>query len=226
MDPADLRRGLIVSCQAHGDHPLRDPYVISALAECAERGGAAGIRADGPGDVRSIRERVSLPIIGIHKVPISGDRFFITPAFEHAQGLAQAGASIVALEATFENRPDNGKLEGLIHRIHDELLVPVMADVSTLGEGLRAWESDADLVATTLSEYTLQSPPRDDPDFELVGDLAEEGVRVVAEGHVHTPDQVGEMFRRGAYAVVVGTAITDPVEITARFVDGAGKAGP
>ncbi|MGH3148113.1 MAG: N-acetylmannosamine-6-phosphate 2-epimerase, partial [Rubrobacter sp.] len=95
-----------------------------------------------------------------------------------------------------------------------------------LDEGLRAWESGADLVATTLSGYTSQSPSRDDPDFGLVGDLAGEGVRVVAEGHVRTPEQVGELLGRGAYAVVVGAAITDPVGITSRFVEGARKAGP
>lgn len=226
MDPADLRHGLIVSCQAHGDHPLRDPYVISLLAACAERGGAAGIRADGPTDVRSIRERVSLPIIGIHKVPLSRDRFFITPTFDHARRLARAGANIVALDATFENRPETGELGTLIHRIQDELKVAVMADVSTLEEGLRACESGADLVATTLSGYTPQSPPREDPDFDLVGDLADGGVRVVAEGRVRTPEQVRALFRRGAHSVVVGTAITDIMQITSWFVDGAKETGP
>jgi N-acylglucosamine-6-phosphate 2-epimerase len=55
-----LKNGLIVSCQAHGDHPLRDTTIIGALAECAERGGTAGIRADGPEDVAEIKRRVSL----------------------------------------------------------------------------------------------------------------------------------------------------------------------
>ena len=46
VDPVVLRHGLIVSCQAHGDHPLREPHIISALAACAKRGGATAIRAD------------------------------------------------------------------------------------------------------------------------------------------------------------------------------------
>jgi N-acylglucosamine-6-phosphate 2-epimerase len=133
--------------------------------------------------------------------------------------IVEAGADAVALEATCENRPDDKELEKLIRRVQEELEVSVMADVSTVDEGVRAWGMGADLVATTLSGYTRESPPREVPDYELVGRLAEEGVRVVAEGHVRTPEQLGELFKRGAYAVVVGTAITDPISITSWFVE-------
>lgn len=27
----DIKHGLVVSCQAHGDHPFRDPSIIDAL---------------------------------------------------------------------------------------------------------------------------------------------------------------------------------------------------
>src|SRR5215218_8072078 len=142
-----LRGTLIVSCQAHGNHPLRGASMMSALAQCAERGGAAAIRADGPEDVRSIRQTVSLPIVGIYKVP-HGGRFFITPTLEHAREVVAAGADVVAVEATLENRPDQGDLENLIRRIGEELGVPVMADISTFEEGIRAWKLGAQLVAT------------------------------------------------------------------------------
>jgi N-acylglucosamine-6-phosphate 2-epimerase len=222
MNLDDLWRGLIVSCQAHGDHPLHDSRLISALAVCAERGGAAGIRADGAEDVRSIREKVSLPIVGIYKVP-RGGRFFITPTLEHAREVVAAGADVVAVEATLENRPDQGELENLVRRIREDLGVPVMADISTFEEGIRAWKSGAELVATTLSGYTRDSPEREVPDFDLVKKLAEASVPVVAEGHVRTPEQVRELFDRGAHSVVVGTAITDPVAITSWFVKAAGR---
>jgi len=219
-----LRGALVVSCQAHGDHPLRDPSMISALAQCAERGGAAAIRADGPENVRCIREAVSLPIVGIYKVP-RGERFFITPTLEHAQAVVEAGADVVALEATLENRPDQAELEDLVRRIEEQLGVPVMADISTFEEGIRAWKSGAKLVATTLSGYTRHSPERDEPDLDLVKELAAAGIPVVAEGHVRTPGQVWELFNSGAHSVVVGTSITDPVTITSRFVSaGKGKA--
>lgn len=215
-----LRGALVVSCQAHGDHPLRDPSMISALARCAERGGAAAIRADGPENVRSIREAVSLPIVGIYKV-VHGDRFFITPTLEHARDVVDAGADIVALEATMEKRPEQAELADLVLRIGKELGVPVMADISTFEEGIRAWKSGAKLVATTLSGYTRHSPEREGPDFDLVEELAAASVPAVAEGHVHTPEQVTELFNRGAHSVVVGTAITDPVKITSRFARAA-----
>ena len=215
-----LRGALIVSCQAHGEHPMRDPSMISALAQCAERGGAAAIRADGPENVQSIREAVALPIVGIYKVP-RGERFFITPTLEHAREVVEAGADVVALEATLENRPDQVELEDLVLRIGGQLGVPVMADISTFEEGIRAWKSGAKLAATTLSGYTRHSPERDGPDLDLVKELAAAGVPVVAEGHVRTPEQVTELFNRGAHSVVVGTAITDPATITSRFVSAA-----
>jgi N-acylglucosamine-6-phosphate 2-epimerase len=220
LNVEDLRGALIVSCQAHGDHPLRDASILSALAQCAERGGAAAIRADGPEDIRNIREAVSLPIVGIYKVARES-RFFITPTLEHAREVVAAGADVVAVEATSEYRPDQGDLETLIRLIREELGVPVVADISTFEEAIRARKSGADLVATTLSGYTRDSPERDEPDLELVKKLAEANVPVVAEGHVRTPEQVRKLFNKGAHSVVVGTAITDPVTITSWFASAA-----
>ena len=212
-----LRNGLIVSCQAHGDHPLRDTRIIAALAECAVRGGAAGIRADGPEDVAEIKRRISIPVIGIYKQALTEERFSITPTLDHAREVAEAGADLIALEATFENRPDDRELGHLVENIHTELGVPVMADISVFEEGVRAWESGADLVATTLSGYTRKSQGRGEPDLGLVSNLAGAGVCVVSEGHIRTPEHVSAAFERGAFCVVVGTAITDPLEITAWF---------
>lgn len=225
--PVDaIRRGLVVSCQAHGDHPLRDPHAMAAMAECAERGGAAGIRADGPEDIAEIASSVSLPVVGIYKAPLTADRFFITPTFEHAKEIRDAGAAVVALEATFENRPDTEELGELVRRIRHELGVPVMADVSTSDEGTRARDLGADLVATTLSGHTRESADREKPDLGLVGALANAGMRAVCEGNVRTPAQVAAAFERGAWSVVVGTAITDPVAVTSWFAGAApGRRG-
>lgn len=214
-----LNRGLIVSCQAHYDHPLREPATIAALALCAERGGAVGIRADGPEDVKKVKETVSIPIVGIYKEPIYKDRFFITPTFEHAQRLSEAGAGLIALEATRENQPENEKLGQLIREIREDLEIPVIADVSTFEEGIRAWEMGADLIATTLSGYTRDTQHRSSPDLSLVSELVDAGINVVCEGHIRTPDQVGEAMERGAHAVVVGTAITDALAITSWFAE-------
>ena len=210
-----LRGGLVVSCQVPPGHPLRSPAVIARLAECAVAGGAVGVRVHSAEDIRAVRVAVpNLPIIGLHKVP-AADRDIITPRFELAEELVGAGADIVAFEAT-----DRAELPAgvMIERIHAELGVPVMADVATFDAGVRAFESGAALVGSTLSGYTPDSPVQDEPDFALVASLAAAGVRTVAEGRLSTAEHVQTAFTAGAYAVVIGTAITDPIAITRRFV--------
>lgn len=214
MDFNHLKNGLIVSCQAHYNHPLNDPLHITAMALSAKEGGAIGIRADGEEHIASIKKRVDLPIIGIFKEQLRNNRFFITPTFEHAKRIVQAGADIVALEATFENQPNNEELGILINRVKLELGTSVMADISTYEEGVRAWKLGADFVGTTLSGYTELTKDKNGTNFELVSQLSERGIRTICEGHIKTPDQARKAIECGAFCVVVGTAITDPLSIT------------
>jgi N-acylglucosamine-6-phosphate 2-epimerase len=94
-----------------------------------------------------------------------------------------------------------------------------MADISTYKEGLDAQEAGADMVATTLSGYITDTPSPETPDFDLLRRLASDlNVPVVAEGRIATPEQAAEAIHLGAFAVVVGSAITRPAWITARFV--------
>jgi N-acylglucosamine-6-phosphate 2-epimerase len=211
---------LVVSCQARADNPLHGPVYMSAMAQAAEAGGAGGIRANGEADVAAIRAVTRLPIIGIAKV--WDDRFpvYITPGFAQAAQVAGAGADVVGIDAT--PRPRNGEpVERLIGRIRSELGREVFADIATLEEGRAACAAGATYVATTLAGYTEETAARktDGPDLELLSALvAEVPAPIVAEGRFDTPDLVAEAFRRGAHAVVVGTAITNPREITKRFV--------
>lgn len=214
-----LEGGLIVSCQAREGHPLHNPHVIAALARAAEAGGAAGVRVNGERDIAAVSVFVTVPIIGIRKAWVDDSPVYITPRFEDAAAVAAAGAEIIALDATHRQRPGGESIEELIPRIHRELGRPVMADVATVREGEQAAALGADLVATTLSGYTAGTPP-DDPDLELVRRLARAvKVPVVAEGRYRTPAQVREAFQAGAFAVVVGRAITDALAITRRFVE-------
>ena len=48
-------------------------------------------------------------------------------------------------------------------------------------------------------------------------------VPIVCEGHVHTPADARAALDAGAWAVVVGTAITHPTTITSWFVAAAGE---
>ena len=216
-----LRGGLIVSCQARAGHPLHDTHVIVALARAAAAGGAAGLRINGQDDIRAVRTAVRVPIIGIRKVWTQELPVYITPTFADAEAVAAAGADIVALDGTARPRAGGAKIEELIPRIRQELSLPVMADVSTFEEGVRAAELGADVVATTLSGYTAGTPP-EDPDLDLVRRLARAlTVPVVAEGRYRTPDQVRKALDAGAFAVVVGRAITDALSITQSFVTSA-----
>lgn len=211
---------LVISCQARADNPLHGPVYMSAMAQAAEAGGARGIRANGEADVAAIRAVTKLPIIGIAKV--WDDRFpvYITPGFEQAAQVAGAGADIVGIDAT--PRPRNGEpVDRLIARIRTELGREVFADIATLEEGRAAQAAGATYVATTLAGYTEETAARKTggPDLELLSALvAEVPVPIVAEGRFDTPELVAEAFRRGAYAVVVGTAVTNPREITKKFV--------
>jgi N-acylglucosamine-6-phosphate 2-epimerase len=191
--------------------------MIAALARCAELGGAAAVRVNGSPDVRATKQRVSLPTIGLHKAPLRPGRFLITPDLDSARDLALAGADMIALEVTAE-RP-GGLTRGvqLIAEVHRELNLPVMADVSTLEEGLLAWREGAELVATTLSGYTRYTADRDGPDLELAGAMARAGIRSILEGRITRPPEVAAAFAEDVWAVVVGGAITNPVAITARF---------
>lgn len=216
-----LKGGLIVSCQAPAEHPLRDPMVIARLADCAALGGAVAVRVNSPEDVRAVLQRCSLPVIGLHKMPM-GHRSVITPTFTFAQGLVDAGVDIVAIDFTHESPGDPGRLA---EAIQQELGRLVMADVSTVDEGLAAWASGVDFVGTTLAGYTqAQLPTPDEPNLDLVEKLADAGVRVVAEGRYRSQRDLAAAFDRGAWAVVVGGAITNPVEITSRLVQATPRA--
>lgn len=207
-----LEGALVVSCQAPDESPLRDTDVITRMAQAALLGGAAGIRANGVRDVAAIRATTAAPIIGLEKVP-GPDRPVITPSYDAVSALVDAGADIVAIEATATTRE---VYPALIRRAAS-LGVLVMADAACADDARRAWELGATFVGTTLSGYTDDSPHQDEPDVEFVATLAGEGIRTVAEGRYSTLEQLGQAFDAGAFAVVVGSAITDPLATTRRM---------
>ena len=213
-----VRRGtLVVSCQAREDNPLHGAGFMRAMALAAVQGGAAGIRAEGVADIAAIRAAVEVPVIGLVKRWDAGFEVYITPGFGDAAAIVAAGCDVVALDATAGTR-DGEAVSGLIPRVRG-LGVAVMADVATLEEGLAAAVMGADYVGTTLAGYTPGRAMTEGPDLELLAALcARCPVPVIAEGRFETPAQVARAFELGAHAVVVGTAITNPREITRRFV--------
>lgn len=217
-----LQGGLIVSCQAPDYSPVYGPQFMAAFAKCAEMGGAVGIRANGGRDVKAIREVVRLPIIGINKLRSDAYPVYITPTPASARSVVQAGANLVAVDATHRPRRGGMSPETLIQTIQDELGVPVMADIDTLEEGIAAAQAGADIVATTMAGYTNRREKTAGVDLELIRALvAAVDVPVICEGRVGTPNDVAAAFEAGAFAVVVGTAITNPLVMTQAFAAAA-----
>jgi N-acylglucosamine-6-phosphate 2-epimerase len=215
-----LKDGLIVSCQASESSPLNRAALISALALVAEQQGAVGVRINGSSNIRAVRRATSLPLIGIEKRRLPGCSVYITPTFAAVRRVFQAGADIVALDCTKRARPRGELLDEILERARRELKVRLMADVSTLDEGLAAADLGVDLISTTLHGYTQSTPNHGRPAFSLLRNLARKAsVPVVLEGRVHTPDELRRAFDLGAYAVVVGTAITNVEWLTRRFVE-------
>lgn len=223
---SSLKDGVIVSCQSEGDDPFNLPAYMALFARAAEMGGASGIRAREPENVRAVCAAVSLPVIGITKGQFPDGTVLITPDFQDVQDVVEAGAGIVAADATKRIRPNGLSGAQFLSECKQRWDIQLMADVSDLDEGLAAEEAGADLIGTTLAGYTpyTQKLSEDEPDWELLGALARRvKVPIVAEGRIWTPDQARKAFELGAYAVVVGTAITRPRVVTRRFVDAVGS---
>jgi N-acylglucosamine-6-phosphate 2-epimerase len=213
---AAVRGKLIVSCQALADEPLFGADIMAKMAVAAQMGGAVAIRANTPVDIRAIIAAVNLPLIGLYKAGTAD--VFITPTIQHAQEVIEAGADVVAIDGTQRPRPNGDTFREQVAVVHAQGRL-VLADVSTLEEGISAAEQGADFVAPTLSGYTPYSRQLAEPDFVLLRELVETvQVPVIAEGRIHTPQQARQALDYGALAVVVGSAITRPQLITATFV--------
>jgi len=188
------------------------------MAQSVVRGGAVGIRANGTEDIRLIRSKVSVPLIGIWKSGRSG--VVITPTLAHALAVADAGANIVALDGTRRLRQDGLSLHETIRRFRDHSDAQIMADVGSVGDGLFASEAGADMVSTTLVGYTGEVVRSDGPDLSVLQELASRlDIPVFAEGRIRVPSDAVAALEAGAFAAVVGTAITHPATLTEGFVD-------
>jgi N-acylglucosamine-6-phosphate 2-epimerase len=208
-----INRGLIVSCQALENEPLHSSYIMSRMAVAAKEGGAIGIRANSVDDIIAIKKEVDLPIIGIVKIDYSNMKSYITPTMKEVDELVEAGADIIALDATIDQ--DEEFLKSIFKKYPTQKF---MADISTIEEGLRADKLGFHYVGTTLIGYTEHSKGMNN--FEVLEALIKNcKAKVIAEGNFDTPEKARMALEKGAYAVVVGSAITRPQLITKKFND-------
>lgn len=217
-----VRYKLIVSCQALDEEPLHGPMLMAAMARAVASGGASGIRTNGVQEVEVIKKLTGLPVIGIQKVCNKQGEVCITPTFAHAMALVQAGADMVAVDCRAV-RPFGEPLEEIVPRIREELDVPVLADCQTLNDAKRALQVGVDSLAPTFG--FKENSIGIEPDFVLLKEMVALGIPVIAEGGYWEPDQIVRAFQLGAWSVVVGSAITRPMEITKRFVQAVKNAG-
>lgn len=218
-----LRGGLVVSVQAAADSPLAAPEHLAAIARAVVAGGAVGIRTEGVAAVGAIRDAVEVPVIGLVKRGVPGSDVYITPELEDALGVARAGADLVAVDATERARPDGRLGADFVAAANAELPGRIVADVDTATAGRAAAAAGAAATATTLAGYTDVTAAGTDvtfaaPDVALVAELADSvDLPVLAEGRYANPEDIQAAFAAGAFAVVVGTAITDPTALTRRL---------
>lgn len=219
-----LKGKLIVSCQALEGEPLHRPEggVMVLMAKAALEAGAVGIRAEGVVDIKQIKTSYKeVPVIGIIKRSYPNFASYITATMKEVDELVSVDSDIIALDATLQERGDGLTVNEFVKMIKekypDQLL---MADISTLEEGLNAAAIGFDLIGTTMNGYTPYTESQTKPNFELMKDLVEQtNTPIVAEGKIHTPEDLAKAFEQGIFTAVVGGAITRPKEIAQRFID-------
>ena len=209
---------LIVSCQALPDEPLHSSYIMGRMAYAAYTGGASGIRANTVADIKEIKTTVNLPIIGIIKEQYGDNNVYITPTMKEVDALMAEGVDIIAIDGTKRERPDGKTLEELMKEVRakypDQLF---MADISCAEEAVECERLGFDIVGTTLVGYT-EYTKGNDPLTELAKVVKAVKIPVIGEGNIDTPVKAKKALEIGAYAVVVGGAITRPQQITRKFV--------
>jgi N-acylglucosamine-6-phosphate 2-epimerase len=152
---------------------------------------------------------------------VNGD-VYITPDFASARAVSEAGADVIALDCTRRRLREAEPWPELIRRIHEELGRPVCADIATIDDAVAAQSAGADAVASTLYGYTSETAGKRTVSWTLIEALIERmTIPVVVEGHITQPEEVRRALEMGANSVVVGSAITRPESITARFVRAA-----
>ncbi len=213
-----IKGKLIVSCQALEDEPLHSSFIMGRMALAATQANAGGIRANTVSDIKEIKLNTKLPIIGIIKRVYGECNVYITPTIKEVVELAYEGVDIIAIDATKRERPDNISLEDFVKSIKSKYPNQlIMGDISSVEEAIYAQNIGIDIVGTTLCGYT-EYTKGNDPLSTLSEVLKNVTIPVIGEGNLDTPEKAKKAIEMGAFAVVVGGAITRPKQIAEKFV--------
>lgn len=221
MNLSELKNKLIVSVQAAYGEPLYDEACINGLLLSVVNGGASAVRVAGARDVKNAKRLLDVPVIGLTKPQVLPENWldvvYITPTLEDINLLIDAGADIIAFDATF--RSHEFDLKDGVDLIHSKGRL-AMADISNFQEGILCDKLGFDVISTTLSGYTTETQSdSEEPDFDLLENLTKTiKTPVFLEGRVWEPKQVKKAFNLNAHSVVIGSAITRPQLITKRFI--------
>lgn len=228
----DVIKGtIIVSCQATPGEPLymKEQSIMYLMARAAKLAGAKMIRTSSKRDIVEIKEETGLPVIGLIKREYPGYTGRITMTMREVDECMDALADIVSIDCTNTVRGDGLTAPEFLKQVKKKYPnIIIMADCATLEEAVAAYEAGADLVGSTMNGYTAETAHcKGEPNYELVKQMvAALPCPVIAEGRVHTPEQARKMLEIGAWAVVVGGAITRPLEIATRFMNAVKDLNP
>lgn len=222
-----IRGKIIVSCQGSAEvgNPFHTSDDMLQMAKAAYLGGCVGFRANTPSHVERIKKYYpDVPMVGIYKVVTKGVPVFITPTIEEVDVLYGLGCEVIAVDGTNRVNRNNEKGYEVIRQTKEKYPNQlVMADLATFEDARLSLEAGADIISTTLSGYTEDTKDKDMTvaDFELITAIRKEfpNAFINAEGRIWTREDVKQAFEAGADVVTVGTAITNPMMITKRFVD-------
>lgn len=218
---ANLQRGLIVSCQAVKGEPLYGKNLMHHFAYAAVEGGAKGIRANYVEDINAIMNEVSVPVIGIIKAVYEGSDVYITPTIKEVKDLLEkTNCQVIALDCTGRERPNGEKLEDLVKYIREKKPeVEIMADCSDYDDAVTADKLGFDYIGSTMRGYTEKTKGIEIPDYDFLAKLVKDfpNRKIIAEGGIWERGQLEKVCKTGVYAVVIGSSITRPKDITKRF---------
>ncbi|MBD2394819.1 N-acetylmannosamine-6-phosphate 2-epimerase [Cyanobacterium aponinum FACHB-4101] len=216
----ELQSSLVISCQAPSNSPLHNPDIIANIALACVNQGAKGLRIDSPNHIKAVRKLLpDIPIIGLWKQMGLDSDVYITPRLEDAIAVAEAGADIIAIDATQRKRPNGETLEEIISHIQQNLQKLVMADIDTKENAIIARDLGVDFIGTTLYGYTQDTRQFTPPNFDLIEELVREiNTPIICEGGIKTPEEAKKALDKGCFCVVVGTVITGIDLLAQNFV--------